>query len=183
MNETFNELFPYLNQSSHSLLANDNPLARFPNVLYRLSLSFHDAINSQYMEVWSGQEISSTLQSFNDIIGFFFSEYSVLCFTIAVLLNRLITTISRRNRVNRANLRPEINTLSHVSCILLLTWVMYELIEGLIKVKIYNADVPKIPLSLYFMVFHGHIVLRQLYHCCPIARHWRDPTIQSLKYR
>lgn len=153
MNETFNELFPYLNQSSHSLLANDNPLARFPNVLYRLSLSFHDAINSQYMEVWSGQEISSTLQSFNDIIGFFFSEYSVLCFTIAVLLNRLITTISRRNRVNRANLRPEINTLSHVSCILLLTWVMYELIEGLIKVKIYNADVPKIPLSLYFMVF------------------------------
>lgn len=105
------------------------------------------------MEVWSGQEISSTLQSFNDIIGFFFSEYSVLCFTIAVLLNRLITTISRRNRVNRANLRPEINTLSHVSCILLLTWVMYELIEGLIKVKIYNADVPKIPLSLYFMVF------------------------------
>ncbi|KAL3232532.1 ERAD-associated E3 ubiquitin-protein ligase ASI1 [Nakaseomyces bracarensis] len=153
MNSTFDELFPYLNQSTHHLLPGNNPVVKFPNVLYRLALSFYDAIESQYVEVWSEQEISSTLRSFNDIVGFFFSEYSVLCFTIAVLLNRFISIISRRNRLNRTNLRPEIGLLSHLSCIMILGWVMFDLLSRLVLAQMYKKDVISPPLSLYFILF------------------------------
>lgn len=153
MNSTFDELFPYLNQSTHNLIPGDNPVVKFPNVIYRLALSFYDAIESQYWEVWSDEEISSTLRSFNDIVGFFFSEYSVLCFTIAVLLNRLISTISRRNRLSRANLRPEIGIVSHMSCVVILGWVMFDLLSRLVLAQVYQIKVMSPPLSLYFMLF------------------------------
>lgn len=157
MNSTIDQLFPYLNQSTHNLLPGDNPVVRLPNVIYRLMLSFYAAIESQYLErppsARNIQDVPITVRSLYVTVGFFFSEYSMLCFSIAVLLNKLISNISRSNFVNRTHLRPEIGIASHLSCILILGWITFDLLSRLVLAQVYQVKVTSPPLSLYFMLF------------------------------
>lgn len=108
----------YLHQSNHFIIPNNSTLALFFNLPYRLGLSFSDATKLQYKQAVGADGFHSSFQPFFDIIGYFFSSYSVACFITALLLNRFIMMSSVRTNASSMILPKWSNILLHVTAII-----------------------------------------------------------------
>ena len=112
-----------MNQTSQGVISGNSTLANVINFPYRLGLSFVGAVHLQYEQTVISEEISPTLRSVFDTIGFFFSPYAIFCFVIAILLNRFVVFYAVLTNGARRTLPIWLINAFHISAVVILTTV------------------------------------------------------------
>ena len=121
---------PYLDQASRYLLRGDSILARIVNTPYKIITSLFDAVICHYEEEAENSDVYSSFTDIFHIVGFVFSNYAVICFMTAVILNHLILTSTMRVRLgpSRFNLSPLRGKIMHVLAILSLDYLLVRIL-------------------------------------------------------
>lgn len=155
-NQTILNEFPYLNQTAHYIFNSSSIAAQLFNVPYRTLRSLADSVVERYRQSTEAREteMPSTLMV---SMGYFFSFYSIGCFVVAVVLNRLITMSSLRS----TNHAISISTWAKVSLhALSLIAIAYALFRTGAQYGLYDQpqDISAFLSSCYLTVCLSHCV-------------------------
>lgn len=137
MNSTLTDTLSYLNQSNYILVDKKLPFSLVINLPYQFARSLISSVRLQVMDSLDPTSISFNQERFYESVGYFFSNYALLCFFSAIILNRMSSMSGLRSSLRSANLPRWSSILVHSISLFLLGYgtfkalVQYEVIDYL----------------------------------------------------
>ena len=155
--------FPYLDQTSHTLINSTSLLAQTINVPYQTFRSFVSSIAQRYASVHAHVEQPQVNENFTTSpdffwmsVTYFLSGYAASCLFVAVILNRLMAMSSLRSTNQQLKLAPWAKITFHMIALLSLG---YALIQIGAQFRFYGEEQPA---GSYMSVCYGIVCLS---HC------------------